>query len=307
MDDFAHNYLLWGIDGNFDFSIKVKGEKFATTDHCGSIKILDDRILPEYLLQELMVKKYELSYDRSLRSSMANMRDIIVTIPTDTNGNFDIEEQRKLTVEHEKLRKLIQPINSKLSMLRNCLIDFKAPVQTARVDLSTLFDYERGYSKYTHKFILQHKGDYPVYSSQTAKNGIIGYIDSFDYDKECLTWTMDGAEAGTVFLRKKGKFSMTDHCGALFLKPEYQNQIDFEYVFYELRPKLRKKSIGEGKCRVKINVLEKMAINVPVDGKGEYDINLQRDIAAKRRKVYQTKEQIVDSLTEIARATISLE
>jgi hypothetical protein len=40
---------MWGIDGTFDLNLMPKGEQFATTDHCGYIEILDDKILPEYL------------------------------------------------------------------------------------------------------------------------------------------------------------------------------------------------------------------------------------------------------------------
>ncbi len=257
IENFDHEYLLWGIDGNFEFSIKRKGERFATTDHCGSIKILNSDISPEYLLQELVVKKYELGFDRSLRSSLSNMKTIVVSIPTDESGKFDIDEQRKLTLKHEELRKLLKPLREKHDALRSTLIDFGSLINAEKICVSEIFDMARGFSKYTHKFIRQHKGVHPVYSSQTELGGVIGYIDSFDYDKDCLTWTMDGAEAGTVFFRMKHKFSMTDHCGALFIKPEYIGKIDLEYVFYELRPKLRRKSVGEGKCRVKMNILKK--------------------------------------------------
>ncbi len=40
IEDFSHDYVLWGIDGNFEFNIIKKGIKFATTDHCGAIKVL---------------------------------------------------------------------------------------------------------------------------------------------------------------------------------------------------------------------------------------------------------------------------
>ncbi|MBQ8928381.1 MAG: restriction endonuclease subunit S [Oscillospiraceae bacterium] len=58
---------------------------------------------------------------------------------------------------------------------------------------------------------------YPVYSSQTANNGILGYIPTYDYSVDSLTWTTDGAKAGTVFLRK-GKYSITNVCGILIPK-----------------------------------------------------------------------------------------
>jgi type I restriction enzyme, S subunit len=57
---------------------------------------------------------------------------------------------------------------------------------------------------------------YPVYSSQTTNNGIMGYIDSFDFNGEYITWTTDGEKAGTVFYRN-GKFNCTNVCGTIKL------------------------------------------------------------------------------------------
>lgn len=58
---------------------------------------------------------------------------------------------------------------------------------------------------------------YPVYSSQTSNNGIMGYIDTYDFQGEYITWTTDGEKAGTVFHRK-GKFNCTNVCGTIKLK-----------------------------------------------------------------------------------------
>lgn len=49
-------------------------------------------------------------------------------------------------------------------------------------------------------YLRENTGTYPVYSSQTANNGVFGYINTFDYDCESVTWTTDGANTGTVFL-----------------------------------------------------------------------------------------------------------
>mgnify|MGYP000143139659 FL=1 len=48
------------------------------------------------------------------------------------------------------------------------------------------------------EFIKNNDGIYPVYSSQTTDNGIFGYINTYDFDGEYVTWTTDGANAGTV-------------------------------------------------------------------------------------------------------------
>ena len=73
LSDFDNDYILWGIDGHFQINFKHKKEIFATTDHCGTIEILDSKILPEYLLYQLKIGKYELGFDRTLRSSLSNI------------------------------------------------------------------------------------------------------------------------------------------------------------------------------------------------------------------------------------------
>ena len=57
---------------------------------------------------------------------------------------------------------------------------------------------------------------YPVYSSQTSNEGIMGYIDSYDFEGDYITWTTDGVNAGKVFYRS-GKFNCTNVCGTIKL------------------------------------------------------------------------------------------
>ncbi|GAA8063192.1 restriction endonuclease subunit S [Helicobacter pylori] len=81
------------------------------------------------------------------------------------------------------------------------------------------------------KKILQENGKYPVYSSQTLNNGILGFIDTYDFDGEFLTWTTDGAYAGSVFYRN-GRFSITNVCGLLQV---IQDNILYKYLYYILQ------------------------------------------------------------------------
>ncbi|MBO6086093.1 MAG: restriction endonuclease subunit S, partial [Acetobacter sp.] len=60
----------------------------------------------------------------------------------------------------------------------------------------------------------KNSGEYPVYSSATQNNGIIGYLNTFDFEGEYVTWTTDGVYAGTCFYRN-GKFNCTNVCGTL--------------------------------------------------------------------------------------------
>ncbi len=78
---------------------------------------------------------------------------------------------------------------------------------------------------------LIEDGLYPVFSSQTKDDGVLGYINTYDFDYEQITWTTDGANAGTVFLRS-GKHNCTNVCGTLKSK---DNKSLTNYVFYALQ------------------------------------------------------------------------
>lgn len=72
---------------------------------------------------------------------------------------------------------------------------------------------------------------YPVYSSQTHKDGCLWYIQTYDYDKDSITWTTDWANAWSVFFRQ-WKFNATNVCWILTLIDSKQN---YQYLTHALR------------------------------------------------------------------------
>ena len=72
------------------------------------------------------------------------------------------------------------------------------------------------------KEIEENFGEYPVYSSQTSNDGIFGFLNSYDFEGEYVTWTTDGIYAGSVFYRN-GKFNCTNVCGTLKSKSKKIN------------------------------------------------------------------------------------
>ncbi len=75
-----------------------------------------------------------------------------------------------------------------------------------------MFEVGRGRAISQNELI--EDGKYPVFSSQTENYGCLGYINTYDFDANLLTWTTDGVNAGTVFIRS-GKFNCTNICGTL--------------------------------------------------------------------------------------------
>lgn len=101
------------------------------------------------------------------------------------------------------------------------------PADWELVSIKRLFTIGRG------RVIAQTELDetgYPVYSSQTKDNGCLGYIDTYDYDYPQLTWTTDGANAGSIFLRD-GYYNCTNVCGTL---NPIGDLVDLRYQKYAL-------------------------------------------------------------------------
>ena len=112
--------------------------------------------------------------------------------------------------------------------------------------VSELFRVTRGYvlaATQTETTKTDEK-PYPVYSSQTKDKGLMGYYKDYLYE-DAITWTTDGANAGTVNYRT-GKFYCTNVCGVLLSNEVKANQMIAEalnrvakgYVSYVGNPKL---------------------------------------------------------------------
>ena len=106
-----------------------------------------------------------------------------------------------------------------------------------------------------------------MYSSQTENNGVLGLISEYAYDGEYLTWTTDGANAGTVFYRN-GKFNITNVCG--LLKPRSKD-VNIRYLFFILGITADKHvNRGMGNPKLMSNVMAKIKIPVPSLEKQEH-------------------------------------
>ena len=105
----------------------------------------------------------------------------------------------------------------------------------------------------------QKNPTYPVYSSQTSNDGIMGYLDDYMFEGEYISWTTDGANAGTVFYRD-GKFNCTNVCGLLKLL----NGFDTHFVSLILAEATKKYvSINLANPKLMNNIMGNIQICLP--------------------------------------------
>jgi type I restriction-modification system DNA methylase subunit len=135
-----------------------------------------------------------------------------------------------------------------MNEMSNTILSFKEEIQSnnekkktkviyKKFLISDIFDIQRGNGKYTKKYVCSNKGLYPLFSGNTL--GVFANINTFDYNKPCLSWAIDGF-AGYMMIHNDG-FSATNHRGVLLPKI---NNINLDYIKYIVEPIFRSMKKG---------------------------------------------------------------
>ncbi|MDW2974681.1 MAG: restriction endonuclease subunit S [Alphaproteobacteria bacterium] len=182
----------------------------------------------------------------------------------------------------------------------------KIPAHWEITKLKTNFTYEKGKNAalYTKEYVGLHKGNYPVYSGQTENNGIMGTIDTFDYDlDECVFSTTVGAKVMTP-MYLSGKFSLSQNC--LIMKPigtylckmlyyclEPLFDCERELIPSYMQPSLRFSDLNKY-CLPQPPIPEQQAIADYLDGE-----------CARIDGIVTTQRQIIERLKEYKKSVIT--
>ena len=129
----------------------------------------------------------------------------------------------------------------------------------------------------------------------------MGSINSFDFEGEYVSWTTDGANAGTCFYRE-GKFNVTNVCGLLSsheLETNYRFLSFFlnlgtrNYVRLDINPKLMNDMMSEIPFLV-----------VPLEEQDKI-VSIIRKTTDNSEKIILAEERRTDILKEYRQSLIS--
>ena len=171
--------------------------------------------------------------------------------------------------EQTKIARLLHLIDERIATQNKIIEDLKKLKSAISVNLlhcdawdlykiKDIATLGRGRVISSQEISQQNNPQYPVYSSQTSNDGIMGYLDDYMYDGEYISWTTDGANAGTVFYRN-GKFNCTNVCGLLKLGEGFDTHFvslvlsdaTKKYVSTNLaNPKLMNNTMGDIQIRL---------------------------------------------------------
>ncbi|MBZ3625902.1 restriction endonuclease subunit S [Enterococcus hirae] len=199
-----------------------------------------------------------------------DIREALITIP-------DVKEQQKIGAFFKQLDDTIALQQRKLDLLKETKKGFLQkmfPKNGAKVPeirfpgftedweqrkVGEIFKVTRGQvlaATETSESITE-KNIYPVYSSQTKNDGLMGYYSDYLFDT-AITWTTDGANAGTVNYRN-GKFYSTNVNGVLLSDKGYANKAVAETI-----NRIAWKHVSKvGNPKLMNNVMSEIIITIP--------------------------------------------
>ena len=250
--------ITWTTDGANAGTVNYRAGKFYCTNVCGVL--LSNEVKANQMIAEALnnVAKGYVSYVGNPKLMNNVMADIVIQIPTQAEEREMLSSlfasldhlitlhQRKCD-ETKQLKKFMLQKMFPKNGEKNPEIRFEGFTDDwEQRKVSELFRVTRGYvlaATQTNTTKTDEK-PYPVYSSQTKDKGLMGYYKDYLYE-DAITWTTDGANAGTVNYRA-GKFYCTNVCGVLLSNEVKANQMIAEalnnvakgYVSYVGNPKL---------------------------------------------------------------------
>ncbi|MBY8083877.1 restriction endonuclease subunit S [Vibrio furnissii] len=174
------------------------------------------------------------------------------------------------------------------------------PVEWTLKKVKYLFTIGRG--RVISQEELDDNGVFPVYSSQTQNNGCLGFIHTYDFDCKQITWTTDGANAGTVFLRE-GKHNCTNVCGTL--QPISKN-LNFSFYLYSLQyvTQFYKRPDTNG-AKIMNGEMAAISLCIPSDYEQQKIANFLDHETAKIDTLIAKQEKLIELLKEKRQAVIS--
>ncbi|MFW2378657.1 restriction endonuclease subunit S [Aliarcobacter butzleri] len=245
----------------------------------------DDKLHYEFLYQNLESRYEELRMESSGDGTRGGLNkqiisNIFIFYPEKNEqiriGNYFYQLDKLIEQKEKKYQKLKQ---FKKAMLDKMFPKNGASTPEIRFkgfsgeweekEINELFNVTRGVVLAATETSSQksEKMPYPVYSSQTKNNGLLGFYKKYLFEN-AITWTTDGANAGTVKYRE-GKFYSTNVNGVLLSNDGYANlaiaeilnNIAWKHVSYVGNPKLMNNVMSKIKIIIPNTIEEQIQIS----------------------------------------------
>lgn len=310
--DYDEPNLTFTTDGEYAGTLKVLEGKYNVGGHRKILVKKDENIDLNYFCTILQPLFYTKVKDGDVPSVNWNeqLSKLLINVPINEDGTYNIDKQKEIALKFQEIEDKKKNLLNKIEYLKKTNIDTgNSNYKYKEIFLNELFIPKGGNMLLSKEFCKINEGKYPVYSGSTSSD-IFASLNTYDYDGKYLTWVIDGL-AGYMKITD-GKFSITCHRGIL-LPTEKCKNIDLLYVKYVLEPIFRKRKRGRmginGKneyTALKPTHIKKYndKIKIPIDEKGNYDIEKQREIAQKFAAIESIKSDLYNKVIELTNIVV---
>ena len=313
--DYDGEYLTWSTDGYAGLPAYRNG-KFSCTDHCGILTLKNEftNVYLPYIRWQVDFRKLRLGYgNQRVKVNQVKNSNIDIKIPINEQGEFDIKIQKQLADTYLQIDEQRTMLLSKINELKNISVRIEndSSINWREVKPIDLFNPKGGNMSYSKTWAKENPGNYPLYSGTTF--GAYDLINRADYNGEYLSWCIDGL-AGYMMYHNES-FSITCHRGVLIPRDDVDfSNIDLKYIKYVLEPVFRKRKKGRegdlGKneyTSLKPTAIRMMkdTIPIPVKEDGSFDLDKQKELAAKYEQIDEIKTGLINKILELTDIIIS--
>ncbi len=318
--DFDGDYLTWAANGFAGYIKNISG-RFSINADRGLLKPKIENLNIKYIKYKLEPvlrnlakgRKGEKGEDEFTKVYPSMLESLSISMPVDSHGKIDIPTQDEAVekiIFIEEIKQRIEEHKDKIELL-SVEIDL-AESDSINIPITdkNYFNLQRG-KRITKTTIDENKGAISVYSSSKNRDSVLGHIsekyliqnDLTLYTKPSVLFNLDGS-VGYCFLRNDGKYSFIDVVASIMPKSD---NIDLEFLLYKLREEILKTGANY-QSKLYFNKIKNygVSVRIPTNSEGKPDLQAQKEIAQKYRKVEEIKESINKELEKILELQIEI-
>lgn len=318
--DFDGDYLTWATNGFAGYIKNISG-RFSINADRGLLKPKIENLNIKYIKYKLEPvlrnlakgRKGEKGEDEFTKVYPSMLENLSISMPVNSREEIDISAQNEAVekiIFIEEIRQRIEEHKDKIELLSVEIGSAESDSMNIPITDKNYFNLQRG-KRITKTTIDENKGAIPVYSSSKNRDSVLGHIsekyliqnDLTLHTKPSVLFNLDGS-VGYCFLRNDDKYSFIDVVASIMPKSD---NIDLEFLLYKLREEILKTGANY-QSKLYFNKIKNygVSVRIPTNSEGKPDLQIQKEIAQKHRKVEGIKDSIKQELENILELQVEI-
>lgn len=262
------------------------------------VRVENKKIEPLFVYYKLHGMKKVYGFDFHYKATPQNTSLVSLEIPINENGEFDVEEQKNIIDRYARYEENTKAIINHTERISSALVVLNTDgvFKDEFLGNEELFELSIG-KRITKSGSL--KNGIPIYSANVKEP--FGFTDKIfikDISIPSLLWGIDGIFDWNLIPENKA-FLPTDHCGVLRIR---HPRIHPNYVYHILRT--TKARYGFDRTfRASLANIKAVSVPLPIKD-GQYDLEIQLEIANKYEKIAHTQQIVIEAMSRIVSSVV---